>query len=79
MDNDFIVKDSKHYYSVFDACYTGVLHKKTTADYYLGNIKDFSNKEYFEHLLNYLKNKQKSGEDFTCVIKAVEACMNDNC
>lgn len=79
IDNDFIVKDSKHYYSVFDACYTGVLYKKTAADYYLGNIKDFSDKEYFKHLLNYLKNKQKSGEDFTCVIKAVEACMNDDC
>lgn len=79
IDNDFIIKDSKHYYSVFDARYTGEINKKTPADYYLGNIKDFSNKEYFEHLLNYLKNKQKSGEDFTCVIKAVEACINDNC
>lgn len=79
IDNDFIIKDSKHYYSVFDARYTGEISKKTPADYYLGNIKDFSNKEYFEHLLNYLKNKQKSGEDFTCVIKAVEACINDNC
>lgn len=79
IDNDFIVKDSKHYYSVFDANYTGVIHQKTSADYYLGNIKDFSDKGYFEHLLNYLNNKQKSGEDFTSIIKAVEACINDNC
>lgn len=79
IDNDFIVKDAKHYYSVFDAHYTGIVNKKLPSDYYLGNIKDFSEKGYFEHLLNYLKNKQKSGEDFTCVIKAVEACINDNC
>lgn len=79
IDNDFIVKESKHYYSVFDAYYTGKAKTISPSDYYLGNIKDFSNKEYFEHLLNYLENKQKSGEDFTGIIKAVEACINDNC
>lgn len=70
--NDLVVKDGKHYYSVFDAGYTGEILPKTMADYYLGNIKDFSNKEYFEHLLNYLNNKLKSGEDLKDVIKAVE-------
>lgn len=70
--NDLIVKDGKHYYSVFDAGYTGEILPKSRADYYLGNIKDFSNKEYFMHLLNYLNNKLKSGEDLKDVIRAVE-------
>lgn len=70
--NDLIIKDGRHYYSVFDARYTGKILPKSKADYYLGNIKDFSNREYFEHLLNYLNNKLKSGEDLVGVIKAVE-------
>ncbi len=70
--NDLIVKDGRHYYSVFDARYTGESIAKNKSDYYLGNIKDFSNREYFEHLLNYLHNKLKSGEDLKDVIKAVE-------
>lgn len=70
--NDIVVKDGRHYYSVFNARYTGHVVEKSKADYYLGNIKDFSNKEYFNHLLNYLKNKQKSGEDLSDIIKAVE-------
>ena len=37
-----------------------------------GEISDFSDKEYFIHLLNYLKNKQKSGVDYSDVINAVE-------
>lgn len=72
INNDIIVKDGRHYYSVFDARYAGEILPKSKADYYLGNIKDFSNKEYFEHLLNYLNNKLKSGEDLKDVIKAVE-------
>ncbi len=70
--NDLIIKDGRHYYSVFDARYSGNISKKSTADYYLGNIKDLSNKEYFEHLLNYLYNKQKSGEDLSSVIEKIE-------
>ncbi|MGN1202983.1 MAG: class I SAM-dependent methyltransferase [Eubacterium sp.] len=70
--NDIIVRDGHHYYSVFDAVYTGKSTAKCRADYFLGNIKDFSEKEYFIHLLNYLKNKSKSGEDYTDVITAVE-------
>lgn len=54
--NDLIIKDGRHYYSVFDANYTGEILPKTRSDYYLGNIKDFSNRGYFEHLLNYLNN-----------------------
>jgi tRNA (adenine22-N1)-methyltransferase len=75
IDNDLIINDGKHYYSVFDAHYCGEISAKTDKDYYLGNIKDFSNKEYFEHLLNYLRNKQKSGEDYSSVIKAVEEAI----
>lgn len=70
--NDFIVKDGHHYYSVFDAVYTGEMIPKTRVDYFLGNIKDYSHKEYFIHLLNYLKNKSKSGENYSDVIIAVE-------
>ncbi len=72
LDNDIIVKDSNHYYSVFDAHYSGVIKDRMRADYYLGNIKDFTHKEYFIHLLNYLNDKSKSGEDFSDIINAVK-------
>ena len=70
--NDLIVQDGHHYYSVFDAEYTGKIMPRNRADYYLGNITDFSQKEYFLHLLSYLKNKSKSGEDYSDIIAAVE-------
>lgn len=72
INEDVIVQDGRHYYSIFDAYYTGEIKPKTQIDYFLGNIKDFSNKEYFEHLLNYLKNKQKGGEDYSDLIKRIE-------
>lgn len=75
--NDFIVKDGKRYYSVFDAVYDGVCRRKTEIDYYLGNIKDFTHKEYFFHLLKYFYNKQKSGEDYGDVISALEAVYDN--
>lgn len=56
--NDFIVKDSKHFYSVFDAKYTGAKTPKTQKDYYFGNISDFSHKEYFYIFLIILKTNQ---------------------
>lgn len=70
--NDIIVKDGRHYYNVFDAYYTGKIIPKSRVDYFIGNIRDFSNKEYFEHLLNYFKNKSKSGEDYSDIISALE-------
>ena len=72
INRDLIVSDGRHYYSVFDAEYTGVIRQRGRADYFLGNIRDFSKREYFEHLLNYLRNKQKGMEDFSEVIKAIE-------
>lgn len=72
IENDIIVKDGRHYYSVFDAYYTGKVYEKRRIDYYLGNITDYSNKEYFEHLLNYFRNKSKSGEDYSDIIFALE-------
>ncbi|MFR5876970.1 MAG: class I SAM-dependent methyltransferase [Eubacterium sp.] len=72
INNDMIVADGFHHYNVMDAVYTGEITKKTKTDYYIGNIKDFSDKEYFEHLLNYLNNKQKGGDDFADVIKEIE-------
>ena len=75
IDNDLIVKDGKHYYSVFDAHYTGEIKERKTTDYYLGEISDFSQKGYFEHLINYLKNKEKSGDNYSEVIKALEEIL----
>lgn len=75
INNDFIVTDAKHSYSIFDANYTGKITPKVQKDYFLGNIIDFSQKEYFLHLLNYLKNKSKSGADLSDVISAVEEIL----
>ena len=75
INNDFIVTDAKHSYSIFDANYTGKITPKVPNDYFLGNITDFSQKEYFLHLLNYLKNKSKSGADLSDVISAVEEIL----
>lgn len=72
IDRDIIVKDGRHYYSVFDAHYTGEVKEREEADYFLGNIQDFTNKEYLEHLINYLKNKMKSGKDYSKVITELE-------
>lgn len=72
IENDLVVPDGKHHYNVLDAYYTGKITDKCRVDYFLGNIKDFSDKEYFIHLLNYFKNKSKSGEDYTDIITALE-------
>lgn len=72
IDDDVIVPDGKHHYSVIRTHFTGNIEKHSDVDYFLGNIKDFSDKEYFEHLLNYLKNKQKSGADYSSVINKIE-------
>lgn len=78
IQNDIIVSDGRHFYSVFDAYYTGKFEIKSEADYYLGNITDFSQREYFQHLLNYLRNREKGGEDFTEVISSIESRLNDD-
>lgn len=72
IQNDIIVKEGRHCYSVFDAYYTGNIFNCDKSYYYLGNIKNFENKDYFNHLLNYLENKSKSGEDFSDVISAIK-------
>ena len=71
--NDIVVRDGSHSYSVFDAYYTGVHGEYAQSYYFLGNISDFSDKNYFNSLLNYLRNKQKSGIDYSEVIKLIEA------
>ena len=75
INNDFIVTDAKHSYSIFDANYTGKITPKVPKDYFLGNTTDFSHKEYFLHLLTYLKNTSKSGADLSDVISAVEEIL----
>ncbi len=72
IEEDVVVSDGRHHYSVFAASYSGCITEKTEIDYFLGNIQDFSDKEYFFHLLNYLKNKQKSGMDYSSLIKEIE-------
>lgn len=69
---DIVVADGRHHYSVFSAEYVGDVGEKKQSDYYLGSITDFSDTEYFEHLLVYLKNKQKSGLDLSDLIKTIE-------
>ncbi|MDE6385992.1 MAG: class I SAM-dependent methyltransferase, partial [Eubacterium sp.] len=69
---DIIVKEGRHYYSVFDAVYTGVIKDYPESYYYLGNIDDFEHKAYFKHLLNYLENKMKGGADYSEIISAVK-------
>ena len=70
--NDVVVPDGKHHYSVLDAVYNGEKKAYTEVDCFLGKINDFSDREYFIHLLNYLKNKQKSGVDYSEVINKIE-------
>lgn len=79
IENDIIVSEGKHSYSVFDAYYTGIKKKYDEADCFLGNIKDFSDKNYFLHLLSYLRNKEKGGADYADLILKTEEIINDNC
>ena len=79
IQNEIVVKDGKHYYAIADAVNIGAAIPYTRADLYLGKIEvNGESKGYFEHLRNYLKNKQKSGEDFSDVIAAIEEKINDN-
>ena len=70
--NDIIVPEGRHHYSVLDAHYTGVVTGADDFRCFLGEISDFSDREFFIHLLNYLHNKQKGGEDYTAVIAEIE-------
>ncbi len=71
INKDFIVKEQNHYYNVFDAYFTGQIKAYDEIYYFLGNITDFTYKEYFIHLLNHLENKMKGGADYSSVISAV--------
>ena len=73
--NDSVIADSGHHYSVMDALYTGERITPDEVRCFLGEIKDFSDREFFNHLINYLKNKQKGGCDYTQVIAAIEEKM----
>lgn len=78
--NDVIVNDSGHSYSVFDAEYTGAAKSYSLVDLFLGGIKEYSDKNYFDRLLKYLNNKQKGGEDYSSLISEIEERLkNDNC
>ncbi len=69
---DIIVSEGRHYYNVFEASYTGKIVERDESYYFLGNIRDFSNKKYFEHLLSFLENKQKGNADYSDVISAIK-------
>lgn len=72
INKDFVIKDGKHYYNVFDAVYTGTISNHEESYYYLGNIDSFKHKDYFNHMLNYLENKMKGGSDYSNVIAAIK-------
>ena len=72
IQSDIVVKEGRHYYSVFDAYYTGDVHSFPESYYYLGNINNFEYKDYFNHLLNYLENKSKGGADYSDIISAIK-------
>lgn len=76
--NDMIVADNGHHYSVLDAVYTGKTMEADDVRCFLGEITDFSDREYFTHLLHYLKNKEKGGSDYHTVIAAIEEKLYDN-
>lgn len=69
---DFIIEDGGHWYSIFDARYTGKMFEPDDIECFVGKIDDFSQKEYFVHLLNYLRNKQKGGTDYSRLINYIE-------
>ena len=80
IQNDIIVKDGKHYYTINDAIITASAIPYTQSDLFLGKIEvTEENKGYFLHLLNYLENKQKSGLDYSDVISDIKEKINDNC
>ncbi len=72
IENDIVVADSKHHYSVFDAYYTGNAQAPDDVKCFLGKIDDFSDREYFIHLLNYLSNKEKGGKDYSALITLIK-------
>ncbi len=73
--NDAVVTDGKHSYNVLLAEYTDTKQERDIVDYFLGEINNFSDKNYFIHLRNYLINKQKSGADYSKVIRAIEEIL----
>ena len=74
---DFIVKEGRHYYSVFDAVYSGKPQNMNEEFYFLGKIDDYTHSGYFRHLLNYLENKQKGGEDYSAVIAKIKQILGE--
>jgi len=79
VQSDCIIADGGHHYSIMDAVYTGVYEEVNDVRCFLGEISDFSDSEYFAHLLHYLKNKEKGGADYSAVIAAIEGKIDDNC
>lgn len=69
---DIVVKEGCRYYSVFEAVYDGKKRRYSDIDCFLGNIDDFTHKEYFVHILNHLENKMKGGSDYSDVAAAIK-------
>ncbi len=78
IQTDLIVKEGRHYYSVFDAVYTGECRNVDDVFSFLGKIGDYTHREYFSDLLNFLENKQKGGEDYSAVINEIHRRLGDN-
>lgn len=76
------VQEGKHFYNVFDAVYTGSVQAVPEIQTYLFNLDINALNEppvrgYLMHLLNYLKNKQKSGAGCTACLKWIEEHYDD--
>lgn len=72
IDNDVVIPDLKHHYNIISAHFTGEYISPDNVRIFLGEIKDYNDREYFLHLKNYLLSKQKSGIDYSDVINAIE-------
>lgn len=69
---DVIVKEGRHYYNVLEADFTGVKKPFDEVYTYLGNITDFTHREYFLHLIRYLEKKEAAAGSCTAVIAAIK-------
>lgn len=67
-----IVQEGQHHYLVLRAVPNQAPASYTPADLYLAGITDFSDRDYFDHLLRYLRNRQKGGADTAEMIQAIE-------
>lgn len=72
LGKDIVVKEGNRYYNVFECHFTGNIKDVDESYYFLGNIDNFEYKDYFNHLINYLNNRMKSGNDYSNIINTIK-------